>query len=340
MKRYLHFTCCLILLTWSCDSGDETNLPPADFVVSAEFVTKNSAQLIWTPATDPDGDSIYYEVRLQGTSVASKLLGVRYNLLNLNSAVEYTAEVVAVDPTGNETLASVTFKTPGKKIFTGNVTLRSQLEVNAFGANNYDEIHGSLWIGGVCRSPYDCNPTSISDLSTLKSITRITSNLNFELNSTVINLDGLENLEEVGSLSMTGVRINENSKAFNKIDSIKGSVYLWIPANTTAGGLNNLNYVGGQFGIQSFKAAQLTEFQNLTQVGGIYILTSSITDLNGLTKLAHVEGSLEISSNSKLTDLCGLNTLISSNGLTGTYKVFNNAHNPTITDLTNGNCKK
>jgi hypothetical protein len=112
MKMKVIFIFCLAFFCWSCDL-DDTNLPPSDFVVSAESITKNFAQLIWTQSIDPDGDSINYEVRLQGISLANNLPGDRYELLNLNSDTDYTAEVIAVDTKGNETLASTTFRTHG-----------------------------------------------------------------------------------------------------------------------------------------------------------------------------------------------------------------------------------
>jgi hypothetical protein len=318
------------------------NLPPSDFVVSAQLVTKNSARINWTQATDPDGDSISYEVRLQGITIASRIPNITYKFLNLNPGGEYTAEVIAIDLEGNQTLKSLTFKTPLKNIFKGDVWLKFRAQVIEFGLNEYDEIHGSLKIGGGCQTlEDDCSPTSITDLSPLKSITRITSYLILTWNTPVINLDGISNLEEVGGLIIDLVTINENTKAFNKIDSIKGDVRLRLPWNSSAGGLNNLTYVGGQFIFEASNASQLTEFQNLTYLGRCTIKDAGyLTDLNALSKLQHVNGNLLIWRNSKLTDLCGLNTLVSGNGITGTYTVTENAYNPTLADLTNGNCKK
>jgi hypothetical protein len=49
---------------------------------------------------------------------------------------------------------------------------------------------------------------------------------------------------------------------------------------------------------------------------------------------------LTIQGNTVLINLCGIKPLIDANGLKGSYSVSDNAYNPTIINIGNGNCSQ
>lgn len=66
--------------------------------------------------------------------------------------------------------------------------------------------------------------------------------------------------------------------------------------------------------------------------------SSAITNLDFLSNLDTVDDTLIIALNPNLIDFCGLNNAVDQNGITGTYTVVDNAYNPTLQDLVDGNC--
>jgi hypothetical protein len=74
-------------------------------------------------------------------------------------------------------------------VFTGNATLDTQAEVNAFGANGYTGVTGNLVIGPSVE---------IIDLTPLSTITTVGVALVVYSNAELDNLDGLSNITSVG----------------------------------------------------------------------------------------------------------------------------------------------
>lgn len=68
------------------------------------------------------------------------------------------------------------------------------------------------------------------------------------------------------------------------------------------------------------------------------MLDCSITDLNPLIELVEVTGSLTIRYNTSLVDFYGLQTLLIQDGIIGDLTVSDNAYNPTLQDILDGNC--
>ncbi|MGV6832732.1 MAG: hypothetical protein ACWA5P_14365 [bacterium] len=227
--------------------------------------------------------------------------------------------------------------------YVGEVRLLTQEEVNTFGENCYTKIDGTLFIGGDASQP-----TDITDLSPLSSLTEIFTtgtttiakiwvghnpmlpNLNglqnitkadgivISTNNLLVDLSGLEGLEQLdgdGSIQDIIIYRNENLQSLNGLDNIEfiGSANSFGTALINIQGNNSLN--------------NLDALQNLQNVyGNIYI---GFTNQSGVVT----------DGNSSLTDYCGLSNVL-ANGVYETVIIDNNAYNPTVQDIIDGNCSQ
>ena len=65
-------------------------------ITATTAVNKNSVQIDWTEAVDPDGDTITYTVML-GDSVVSQLITTSLELTDLSFEKEYSGKIIADD---------------------------------------------------------------------------------------------------------------------------------------------------------------------------------------------------------------------------------------------------
>jgi hypothetical protein len=74
--------------------------------------------------------------------------------------------------------------------------------------------------------------------------------------------------------------------------------------------------VGGNLGVEVTSLTNLDGLSRLTSVGGDLALTSNdvLTDISGLSSLTSVGGYLNISNNDALTDISGLSNLTAVGG--------------------------
>ena len=139
------------------DVGVATNQAPSNFTVSVNSITDSSATLVWSEASDSDGDTVTYTVDLQGSEIVTGLSVLTIDLTSLSSGTSYTGTVVANDGNEGETSASFSFSTSG--------TSALHLAFAEFDADNTDiMLSGSNVIietNGLANhtSPYWSNTT-------------------------------------------------------------------------------------------------------------------------------------------------------------------------------------
>ncbi|MEO9511539.1 MAG: fibronectin type III domain-containing protein [Flavobacteriaceae bacterium] len=75
----------------------ETNLPPASFTTSLNYVTDNEATISWTESVDPNEDNVTYDVYLDDNLVANDLEELSYTFHNLSPVTFYNVKVVSKD---------------------------------------------------------------------------------------------------------------------------------------------------------------------------------------------------------------------------------------------------
>ncbi|MEM6319819.1 MAG: T9SS type A sorting domain-containing protein [Bacteroidota bacterium] len=201
----------------------------------------------------------------------------------------------------------------------GNITLRTQAEVDAF--CGCETIQGSLYIGG--------NNSDITNLHNLLGLKQVASSL-------FIVTNGLKNLVGLDSLTTTGGGINiiaaslESLNGFQALTTVNGFLRIDKTRLTHLDELANLERIGGNLlfennrSLQSLKGLSkidsllgitiiegdavydLSELENLTYLESLYISGANLVDLNFFKKIKNVQPSIYIVYNDTITDLSGL----------------------------------
>lgn len=192
------------------------------------------------------------------------------------------------------------------QIHTGNLSLNSQAEVNAFA---YSEVTGSLTISG----------SDIEDLSPLSPLARVGGYLSISDNTALANVDGFQNLTEVG----WGIYVWENTGlvSFSGFDALLytgDNIDFWFNDSlVTVSGFDSLQSVGWslEFG-ENAALTSIPRFKSLETINSsLFVLNNaSLTGITGFPALQHVDWSMDILSNATLATLCGFYDYFSANG--------------------------
>lgn len=228
--------------------------------------------------------------------------------------------------------------------FQGIARLKTQAEVEAFAALCYTKINGALVIG-----PSEGVDSDITDLSSLQKIDEI-----FALNDTIgsgklhiINTTQLSSLFGLHNIrNAAGVLIYDNSN-LTDLSGLEGITEL-----TNPGGFNDV------FVTYNSELTSLEGLHNLTKVGSLNSGIStfiniqgnnSLNNLDAFSSLEAVYGYITIGSfqgvvgsdygNTSLNNLCGLSNLF-ENGYFEDVVINENAYDPTVQDIINGNCSQ
>ena len=233
---------------------------------------------------------------------------------------------------------------PCPLVIEGDVVLSTQAEVNIFAGTS---ITGNLTIQG----------SDIIDLTPLSPLTSVGGGLMVRSNSSLTNLDGLNNITSVGNLEVREnhalTNLDELSNLISVVDYLDISdndaltnldglsnlasvgYYLYVGHNdalTNLDGLGTLGTVGGFLNVElNTSLTNLDGLSNIASVGGFLYVKSNpaLTNLDGLSNITSVGGELRVEDNAGLNIFCGLYPLLSSNGLQGSYSVGSNLVNPT-----------
>lgn len=242
----------------------------------------------------------------------------------------------------------------------GGITLYDQEDVDNFAIQYPDctNIKGLLKIGWNLQSDiHDLQPlsniitaesiliteTTLTNLEGLNNLSRVYSAFDINSNPFLISLSGLENLTDIGALTIhdnntltslkgldniiaihSGLTFNYN-QSFNDLTALNGLTSLFDegadgfltffsnPSLTTFNGLENLTKINGRIHIHSNPNINSFEaFENLTSLGDDGVLwiqdNPLITSLEGFNNLAQL-GTLEILNSPTLTDISALSNL-------------------------------
>ncbi len=101
------------IICTSCNNDD--NPAPVNKAPGAVEVTTtvagNSVALSWTPAIDPDGDAVTYDVVLEGNTIASDISATSFSVADLRFEKDYTGKLVAKDSKGETVTKDFSFTT-------------------------------------------------------------------------------------------------------------------------------------------------------------------------------------------------------------------------------------
>lgn len=200
--------------------------------------------------------------------------------------------------------------------YTGDVTLRTQTDINNFGSNNYCTIDGVLFVGSTPPGSTDY----ISDLSPLNGIQKVGS-LTVAVNPELSSLSGLESIQEINKalsivqneklidlIELSGVATPLHELIIDRNDKIKNLGGLSnIPSMKALNGNSPFLYVSDNPELENIDELTNLDFPNR---GIITIhMNPLITNLNGLSGISASMDALLIWSNDNLNNLSGISNL-------------------------------
>lgn len=299
-----------------CSTDDDSriigNLPPSEFEVNVFNLTDRSATITWTPAKDPEGKSVNYQIFL-GSVKLKETFADRYEIEDLTAQTTYSGKIIASDGE-KETVEDFSFQTDvfTPKVFEGNVYLSTQAEVNEFGAKNYNIVNGSL----VLQAGSYMAVTDIDDLTPLVDLIEVKEELLIR-DSPLESLLGLQSVTKVGG----ALGINDNNKLRN-LDGLEG-----LRTITKALAIHNnvlLSEISALQSVESIGEIYITFNENLQTISllpeaqslsYIYILANpSLQKIEGFEKIRKTESFLVIDSNAKLVELPAFEELVTIGG--------------------------
>lgn len=228
------------------------------------------------------------------------------------------------------------------------------------GLSNVSQVYGTLYV---------VNNASLTNLNGLEAIQTLPSGVDIRENPVLRDISGLRNLSVIGgddgygigSITVVNNPALTDISAFGKVTSVD---YVTISNNNqlkNLQGLKSLQTITQQLdiegnailsdlsGLEKVASASRIQIVNnpllasiigltgLTKISGNpYSLSISgnnvLVSLSGLENLAHADGSIDINSNPKLTEFCGLKNLFTK-GYSASFTAEGNADNPTQQDV-------
>lgn len=326
MKFYpsiLFIFMCLLVGCSSNGSDDDTNNTstysiPTVVINSMSEVTKYSASgvafvsndggrgisekgLCWSTTTNPTTSSFKTN---EGPGVGTFIS----QLDELSNGTTYYVRAYATNSEGTAYSDQLTITTLdcNTSVHEGDVILRSQEEVDAFGFNGNTEINGDLTINdnGLNSS------SRIEDLRPLRCLQNISGSLFISESDQLLDIEGLNSLVTVGN----SVVIDYNSHltdldGLENLTSINRSLTIDENDLLNIDGLNNLNSIGESLVVKrNSRLDNLNGLNNLTSnIVSLTINNNAILEtLSGINNIARIEENIEISFNNALKNLSDL----------------------------------
>jgi hypothetical protein len=160
---------------------------------------------------------------------------------------------------------------------------------------------------------------SLEKLSGFNKLLQSSGNISIGLSSNLSLIDAFRNLETAKGFSINNTAISNLNMLANLVNLKEG---LTIANNSKLKNLEGLNKLEG----------------NINSLFNIF-RNQNLTSLKGIEKLKLIEGNIQIISNEKLRDFCGLVNAISNHTKEkNSYSVQNNLINPTLDDLKSNKC--
>lgn len=203
MKRTIYFI--LLISGWLISCGtDETVIDPFEgtdnFIYSFALTAGNQVydaeitdtliRITLPPKTSLAGASVRYELAEKATIVPAP-----ETIKDWSRPVDF----IITSHNGKQQTYTYVYEYEDL-VHKGNVFLKTQAEVNAFAATGITAIEGTLTIGFYKDKP-------VTNVDSLVYLRRIEGSVIFKYPGSLESIHGLENLEEVGSLTIPG---NEN----------------------------------------------------------------------------------------------------------------------------------
>jgi len=160
----------------------------------------------------------------------------------------------------------------------------------------------TLSIDGFLRI-YNTDRTDVDDLSCIRSIT---GPLYIYANTSLLDMDGLMGVEEIGG--DVQIRYNDSLESANLPEVTDLTGYLWVTDNESLddlSGFDQLQQVQGTLEIRNnANLEELSGLPSLTSIGGDFTLTGnpSLFDVSALYGLTSIGGDLTVCNNTALAE--------------------------------------
>ncbi|WP_344923821.1 cadherin repeat domain-containing protein [Aquimarina addita] len=349
---YNYTTLLLFIIVISCSKDDSADQEALEVIIQTQDMNFNINenpevnQVIGTVVASVNRGTILFSILEQPLNIAFDInsttgeLYVRNNsFFDYENIKEITGKIkISSSDSDVYEVSSITITindVVGESYF-GDVYLKNQEEVDEFSSKLYEEINGSLLID----DSNDFVITPITDLSGLASIKVVRDDLIISNSRSLINLEGLNNITNIGTLRLVNNHFLEDISALKKISTLANIDINYNPLITSLNcflniislsgacnivdsegllnleGLNNITSIGGNLYLRgNDKLLNVSGLNSLTTVNGYFAITNhnKLSNLYDLGKLQRVQGGFSIGENHSLVNLEGLNSFKSLN---------------------------
>lgn len=304
-----------VIVFISCNKdNDETTVAAIDFITTIDENptegqiigsvegTTNNGSVTFSISTQSPGNSF----EINSSTGQLSVVDVSQFDYELNTIITGTVKVANGDVYKDVNITINVLDIEEGNVFTGDVHLHSQQEVDSFGAENYTKITGRLVIGEWYTL------TDISDLTPLNALAIIENRLDIINSPLLESLDGLNNIVIVrGDIEIDN---NDGLTSLRALENLTKIIWsLSIRDN------DSLEYING--------------FNNLQSIGGVFNVryNNNLKEIKGFNNLEHIERDLNIFGNDELTEIIGFESLSRVN------RYFSIGYNNTLTFISDFN---
>lgn len=323
MFRYSTFATLIVLslfsiISCSKDDGDSNaiRITVSDFTVTMDENPEH-AQIIGTVQSSTNQGRLTFSIIDQTPSGAisidanSGVLTVAdQNLFKyeLNPEIRGTVKVANNNVSKNASVKITLSKINKVKVYDGLINLKTQAEVDAFGAEGYTHLSSTLNIGLYVTGGY----SDIDDLSSLNSIISVGKNIIVGSNPNLQNLNGLDNITKlVGQLVITDNESLTNIESLRNIRDFYQSVS--VIDNNRLENIDGLEFIRKAIIVNILKNASLKSLSGLSNLSEAHDLritdNSALNNILGLNNLVSLTGGMSIGHNESLINIDGLENL-------------------------------
>ena len=208
----------------------------------------------------------------------------------------------------------------------GNYHFSNQADIDDFQSIYPDcnDINGSIFIKSY-----------VENLDGLSGITSVQNGISIKGNYYLEDLQGLNNVQNVGTLFIWWNESLESLEGLNSLDTCFSRVDIFNNEQLfSLNGLENLKFVGSHFSLTGCNSLQnIDGLASLNTVNGFFVLGQGIiTNTNGLNNLTYVGNGFDIYGCDSLTNISALSNLLF---IGGSLRISNNYSLASLTGLDN-----
>lgn len=271
--------------------------------------------------------------------IRKRINGIMFSTILLTTIMPFTG-CSQSNSTGSQKKGSTIVpmqRSKDEKVYTGNVKLHTQQEINEFGKHQYAFIAGSLEVEPATTNYSD----EVLDTRPLESIRVVDGSLLITKFRNLVSTDGLRNLEKVnGDFVISGCGLRKID-AINKLSVIKGGL---VFGNNTGDAEKGLEVISGFEGLKEVKyiaisgnalVTKLDAFNNIEVVDKVSVSDTKIAAFNSFRKLKTVKEVFLVEHNPALTSVSleQLETVGEMFGLYDNRHLNGNIHLPKIQQI-------